>query len=142
MYNTERRRRRKKVLEKKQKNTEIQKKYGQPTKKIRKSWKILKIFIPAVTALNEVTKGSGVSGCLSKPKITVLTHHRVNPPKTECGYLRGGVIENGRTRNPFTLRSVPVLVHIRVWVHIPGDPQIVQLRNATTTPTHHCESHI
>ena len=29
--------------------------------------------------------------------------------------------------------SVPVLVHVRVWVHIPCDPQSVQLRNATTT---------
>ena len=44
-----------------------------------------------------------------------------------------GVFENGRTRNPLTLCSVPVLVHVQVWVHIPGDPQSVQLRNATTT---------
>ena len=28
---------------------------------------------------------------------------------------------------------IPVLVHERVWVHIPGDPQSVQLRNTTTT---------
>ena len=49
---------------------------------------------------------------------------------TTTGCLHGGVIENGRTRNPPTLRSVLVLV--QVWVHIPGDPQSVQLRNATT----------
>ena len=31
-----------------------------------------------------------------------------NPPKTECGCLHGGVIENGRTRNPllYTCRGV------------------------------------
>ena len=46
-----------------------------------------------------------------------------------------GVIENGCARNPLTLCTVPVLVHVRVWVHIPGDPQSVQLRNATTTAT-------
>ena len=33
----------------------------------------------------------------------------------------GGVIENGHTRNPLTICSVPALV--QVWVHIPGDPQ-------------------
>ena len=41
--------------------------------------------------------------------------------------------ESESIRNPLTLRSVPVLVHVQVWVHIPGDPQSVQLRNATTT---------
>ena len=30
--------------------------------------------------------------------------------------IHGGVIENGRTRNPLTLFSVPVLVHVQVWV--------------------------
>ena len=39
----------------------------------------------------------------------------------ECGCLHGGVIENGCTRNPLALWTVPVLV--RVWVHILGDPQ-------------------
>ena len=29
-------------------------------------------------------------------------------PKTECGCVHGGVIENGRTRNTLTLGSVPV----------------------------------
>ena len=29
--------------------------------------------------------------------------------------------------------SVPVLVQVQVWLCIPGDPQSVQLRNATTT---------
>ena len=57
------------------------------------------------------------------------------PPKTEGGYLHGGVIENGRTRNPLTLCSVPALVHVLVWVHIPGDPQSVQLRDATARTT-------
>ena len=41
----------------------------------------------------------------------------------ECGCLHGGVIENGHARNPLTLCSVPALVHVQVWVHIPGDPQ-------------------
>ena len=50
----------------------------------------------------------------------------------ECGCLCGGVIENGRTCNPVTLGSVPALVHVQVWVHILGDPQSVQLRNAAT----------
>ena len=49
---------------------------------------------------------------------------------TKCGCLHDGVIENGCARNPLTLCSVPVLV-VQVWVHIPGDLQCVQLRNAT-----------
>ena len=39
-------------------------------------------------------------------------HHHLSPPKTECGCLRGVVIENGYTRNPLTLRTIPVLVHM------------------------------
>ena len=31
--------------------------------------------------------------------------------------------------------SLPVLVHVRVRVHILGDPESVQLRNAATTAT-------
>ena len=54
----------------------------------------------------------------------------INPPKTECDCLHGGVIENVRTRKPLTLWTVPVPV--LVWVHILGDPQSVQLRDATT----------
>ena len=44
-----------------------------------------------------------------------------------------GVIANSRTRisSPI-LWTVPVLVHLRVWVHILGDPESVQLRNTTT----------
>ena len=38
-------------------------------------------------------------------------------------------------RNPLTLCSVPALVLVQVWMHIPGDPHSVQLRNATTTET-------
>ena len=53
----------------------------------------------------------------SKPALTEIGH----PPKTECGCLHGGVIENGHTCNPLTLWTVPVLV--QVWVHILGDPQ-------------------
>ena len=30
--------------------------------------------------------------------------------------VRGGVIVNGRTRSPLTLWTVPVLVHVGVWV--------------------------
>ena len=48
-----------------------------------------------------------------------------------------GVIENGRTCNPLTLWTVPVLEHVQVRVHILGDPQGVHLRNATTTLTMH-----
>ena len=46
------------------------------------------------------------------------------------------VIESCRTRNPLTPWTVPVLVHVRCGCTyvIPGDPQSVQLRNATTTP--------
>ena len=60
------------------------------------------------------------------------------PLKIDRGCLHGEVIENGRTRNCLTLSSndlcsVPVLVLVHVWVHIPGDPQSVQLMNATTT---------
>ena len=47
----------------------------------------------------------------------------VFPPETECGCIHGGVIENGRACNALTLCSVPVLVHVQVWVHIPGNPQ-------------------
>ena len=43
------------------------------------------------------------------------------------------LIENGRARNPLTLCSVPALVHVQVLVHIPGNPQSVHLRNASTT---------
>ena len=47
----------------------------------------------------------------------------------ECGCLHGGVIENGRTRNPLTAWTVPELVlYVQVWLHIPGDSQ-------NTTPT-------
>ena len=60
------------------------------------------------------------------------------PLKTECGCLHGRVFENGGARNPLTLCSVLVLVHVQVWVHIPGDPQSVQLRNATTTYVTSC----
>ena len=48
------------------------------------------------------------------------------------------LVENGHTRNPLTLCSVPAIVHVQVWVHIPGghmkqeDPQNAHLRNATT----------
>ena len=47
----------------------------------------------------------------------------LNPLKMECGCLHGGIIENGRTSNPLTLCSASALVHVRVWVHLPGDPQ-------------------
>ena len=63
-------------------------------------------------------------------------HKAYNPPKTECGCLYGGVIGNGRTRNPLTLCSVSICT-CTVWVRIPGDPQSVQLRNATTTTAKH-----
>ena len=39
------------------------------------------------------------------------------------------VIENGLAPNPLTLCCVPVLVHVQVWVRIPGDPLSAQLRN-------------
>ena len=46
-----------------------------------------------------------------------------------------GSLKTVAQRNPLTLCSVPVVVHVQVWVHIPGDPQRAQLRNATTTTT-------
>ena len=51
--------------------------------------------------------------------------------KTECGYLHGKVIENGRTRNPLNLCTAPLLVRVRGVVHrsLLADPQCVQLRN-------------
>ena len=52
---------------------------------------------------------------------------------SRCGCRHGGEIVNGRSRNHLTLWTVPILVHVRVWVHILGDPQSVQMRNATTT---------
>ena len=41
--------------------------------------------------------------------------------------------KRSHTCNPLTLWTVPVLVHVWVWVHTLGDPQKVQLRNATTS---------
>ena len=58
------------------------------------------------------------------------------PPQTECGGLHDGVIENGRTCNPLTIWTVLVLVLVQVRVYVLGDPQSVQLRNATTTVTY------
>ena len=63
--------------------------------------------------------------------------HELPPRRRRTGCLHGGVIENVRARNPLTLCSVPALVHIRVWEHIPGDPQSVQLRNPSATTTTH-----
>ena len=71
----------------------------------------------AETCERAISKNNCISGC---PAL-----------KMECGCLHAGVTENGRTGNPLALCSVPVLV--QVWVHILGDPQSVQLRNATTT---------
>ena len=51
-----------------------------------------------------------------------------SPLKTECSCLHGGVIGNGCTQNYLALWTVPALVHdVRVWVHILGHPQSVQL---------------
>ena len=47
----------------------------------------------------------------------------VVPLKMEGGCIHGGVIENSHTRNPLTLWTVSLLVRVRVWVHILGDPQ-------------------
>ena len=45
---------------------------------------------------------------VSSPDITnLILWKRISiPPKTEWGYLQGGVIENDRTRNPLTLCRV------------------------------------
>ena len=66
------------------------------------------------------------------PKNKTLITLCLGPPKTECGCIHGGVIENGRARNTLTLWTVPVLIHVRVWVHTLVDCRRVQLRNATT----------
>ena len=44
-------------------------------------------------------------------------------------------IENCRTHNPLILWTVHLYLYMWqcTWVHIPGDPQSVELRNATTT---------
>ena len=55
--------------------------------------------------------------------------------KQSAAAYMAGENENGRTRNPFTLHSARALVHVQVRVHLPVDPQGVQLRNATTTTT-------
>ena len=79
-------------------------------------------------AYNEaILKVPGTSLC---PASTALWLRR----RSAAAYM-AGVLENSRTRNPLTLCRVPALVHVRVWVHIPVDPQSVQLRNATTTIT-------
>ena len=76
--------------------------------------------------------------CVGKefsPETEGIVSYNLAPSElTECGFLHGGV-ENGRARNPLTLCSVAALVHVQVWVHMPGDPQNVQLRNDTTTTT-------
>ena len=80
----------------------------------------------------------GGSGNESRTLRKAMSSTDAYPPKTECGCLHGGVTENGHARNPLTLCSAPLYlhVHVQVWVHIPGDPQSVQLRNdATTTDT-------
>ena len=56
-------------------------------------------------------------------------------PEDGVWLLHVGVIENGRTRNHLTLWTASVVVHVQVWEHILGDPQSVQLRNATKTTT-------
>ena len=53
-------------------------------------------------------------------------------PKTECGCLHGGVIENGRECNPLTLCSVPVHVMMYRRVCTYRVTLRVHLRNATT----------
>ena len=45
--------------------------------------------------------------------------------RSAAAYM-AGVIENCRTHNPLTLWTVPLFVHVWVWVHILGDPQSVQ----------------
>ena len=45
-----------------------------------------------------------------------------------AAYTWRGHFENGRARNPLTLCSVPVLVHVQLWVHTPGDPQSVNIQ--------------
>ena len=83
---------------------------------------------------------------LSSAMVLNSWHNRPHSPKREIQILpedgeplpiRGGVIENCRTRNLLTLWTAPVLrVHVRVWVHLLGDPQkSVQLKNATATTT-------
>ena len=69
----------------------------------------------------------------------MIAHWPNYPTKTGCGCLHCRLIQNGRTLNPLTLWTVPVLVriyvYVRVWVHTLDDLQSVQLRNATTTTT-------
>ena len=56
-----------------------------------------------------------------KPIMLLVICTNITPSEAEVRLptWRGSLLENGRTRNPFNLRSV--LVH--GVVHIPGDPQ-------------------
>ena len=58
-----------------------------------------------------------------------------NPLKTVCGCLHGGEIENGheRTQSSHPTQCSCICTCTGVGACIPGDPQRVQLRNATTT---------
>ena len=57
-----------------------------------------------------------------------------DPPKTECGCLHGGVIEKSyRTHPSHPMQCTCTCTLVQVWMHIPSDPQSVQLRNATIT---------
>ena len=59
--------------------------------------------------------------------------NKPNSPKREIKSSEDcTMIQNGCTRNPLTLWTMPIL-DIQVWVHILRDPQSVQLRNATAT---------
>ena len=81
------------------------------------------MYAKAVTRKNKLLLSTSRES-IQPGGVSIITIH-FDPPKTECGSLHGGVIENGRARNPLTLCSVPVL-YVQVWVHIPGDLQSAQ----------------
>ena len=60
----------------------------------------------------------------------------ISPPKTKCSCLHGGGHwKRSHTQSSHPMQCTCTCAHVQVWVHIPGYPQSVQLRNATTTTT-------
>ena len=75
------------------------------------------------------------------PSAMVSSGHKLHSPEREIKPSEDGVqlpTWQGNWKRSHTHSARPVqylLVCVRVWVHIPGDPQSVWLRNATTTST-------
>ena len=64
--------------------------------------------------------GGGGGGLCCINCATSASYVTVTPSKTECKMAAQSILS--------PLCSVHVLVHVQVWVHIPGDPRSVQLQ--------------